>query len=112
MIEEFTPQPEPPVVRNELIDELANEHKYEVCTWPQYYPDELCMRMLRVNTNHTVIMFVVMMKGITPIMTIGDHKAFIADLKFTSQSQPSFQNPSYNSTMQAEKHLRDQRDSV
>ena len=112
MLAYYTPAPEYPMIRNGLIQKLADEHKYEVVTWPMHYPDELCMSLLRKNTDQNVMIFVVMMKGITPIMTIGDHKAFIVDLNFISQYQPSFQNPSYNSIEKAEKHLQDQRDSV
>lgn len=112
MLARFTPAPEYPMIKNDIIQRLADEHKYEVVTWPAYYPDHICMNMLRANTNQNVMMFVVMMKGITPIMTIGDHKAFIADLTFAKQSLPMFQNPSCNSTEKAEKHLQDQRGSA
>lgn len=115
MLAAHTPAPEKGVIRNRLIDELQEKHCYEIVTWPAYYPDEICMNMLRENTDPNVVLFIAMMKGITPIVTIGDHKSFIAD--FTEQKKPkrslqSLQNPSYSSREQAEKHLRDRRDSV
>lgn len=115
MLARHTPAPQYPIVRNTQLDELAKLHLYEVCTWPAYYPDELCMRYLRANRDPNVILFIAQMNGITPIMTIGDHKAFIVDLspkKKSNRSLPSYLIPSYNNTKQAEKHLQDQRDSV
>lgn len=115
MLAKYTPAPEYPIVSNKQLDELQDLHLYEVVTWPMHYPDELCMRLLRQNSDPNVILFIAMMNGITPIMTIGDHKAFIVDLtpkKKSNRSLPSYLNPSYNNTKQAEKHLRDQRGSV
>ena len=115
MLAKHTPAPEYPIVRNKQLDELQKLHLYEVVTWPAYYPDEICMNMLRSNADPNVILFVALMNGITPIMTIGDHKAFIADLtpkKKSNRSLPSYLTPSYSNTKQAEKHLQDQRDSV
>ena len=115
MLAKHTPAPEYPIVRNKQLDELQKLHLYEVVTWPMHYPDEICMKMLRQNADPNVILFVALMNGITPIMTIGDHKSFIADLtpkKKANRSLPSYLNPSYSSTTQAEKHLQDQRDSV
>ena len=115
MLAKHTPAPEYPIVRNKQLDELQKLHLYEVVTWPAYYPDEICMNMLRQNADPNVILFVALMNGITPIMTIGDHKAFIADLtpkKKSNRSLPSYLTPSYSNTKQAEKHLQDQRDSV
>jgi hypothetical protein len=45
-----------------------------------HYSDELCMDELRRNTDPNVILYIALMKGITPIVTIGDHKSFVADL--------------------------------
>ena len=115
MLAKYTPAPEYPIVSNKQLDELQDLHLYEVVTWPMHYPDELCMRLLRQNSDPNVILFIAMMNGITPIMTICDHKAVIVDLtpkKKSNRSLPSYLNPSYNNTKQAEKHLRDQRGSV
>lgn len=110
MLAVHTPSPEYPMLRNKDIDELADRHCYEIVTWPAYLPDEVCMDRLRRNTDPNVIMYVALMKGITPIVTIGDHKSFIADFsKKPKQRLPTFQTPSYNSIEQEEKHLRDQR---
>lgn len=115
MLAKHTPAPEYPIVSNKQLDELQQLHLYEVVTWPMHYPDELCMKLLRKISDPNVIMFISLMNGITPIMTIGDHKAFIVDLtpkKKSNRSLPSYLNPSYNSTTQAEKNLQDQRGSV
>lgn len=112
MLAVHTPAPEYPMLRNKEIDELAEKHCYEIVTWPAYLPDEVCMNRLRKNTDPNVIMYVALMKGITPIVTIGDHKSFIADFskkKKTKRHLPMFQNQADSSTEQAEKHLRDQR---
>lgn len=115
MLAKHTPAPEYPILSNQQLDELQDLHLYEVVTWPMHYPDELCMKLLRNNPDPNVILFIALMNGITPIMTIGDHKSFIVDLtpkKKSNRSLPSYLNPSYNNTEQAEKHLRDQRGSV
>ena len=93
MLAKHTPAPEYPIVRNKQLDELQKLHLYEVVTWPMHYPDEICMNMLRKNADPNVILFIALMNGITPIMTIGDHKAFIVDLtpkKKSNRSLPSY----------------------
>ena len=67
-----------PVQRNAVIDDLAKQHCYEITRWPAYYSDEQCMNMLRRETNPNVIHYVAMMKGITPIITVGQFKSFVA----------------------------------
>ncbi len=112
MLARHTPAPEYPIVRNTELDELAVLHLYEVVTWPAYLPDEICMKRLRQNADPNVILFIALMNGITPIITIGDHKAFIVDLtpkKKSNRSLPKFLLPSYNNKEKAEKHLQDQR---
>lgn len=79
MLDEHTPKEEYPMVRNEQLDKLQKNHIYEICTWPMHYSDQYCMNELRKNTDPNVIMYIALMKGITPIITIGDHKAFVAD---------------------------------
>lgn len=79
MLAVHTPAPEWPPVRNELIEELFKKHQYEIVTWPAYLPDEICMNRLRMITNPETVIYIAFMKGITPIVTIGDHKSFIAD---------------------------------
>lgn len=79
MLDEHTPKEEYPMVRNEQLDKLQKNHIYEICTWSMHYSDQYCMNELRKNTDPNVIMYIALMKGITPIITIGDHKAFVAD---------------------------------
>jgi hypothetical protein len=80
MLAYFTPAPVYPMIRNELLNDLQQQHVYEIVTFPMHYPDELCMNELRRNTDPNVILYIALMKGITPIVTVGDHKAFVADL--------------------------------
>jgi hypothetical protein len=79
MLAVHTPAPVYPVIRNEQLDELQKLHIYEICIWPAYFSDQYCMNSLRQNSDPNVIMYIALMKGITPIITIGDHKAFVAD---------------------------------
>jgi len=100
------------MIRNRLLDDLQKNHQYEIVKWPMHYPDELCMKLLRVNPDPNVILYVAMMKGITPIVTIGDHKAFVADFTKPKKSKrhlPKFHSPSYSNTKLEGKHLRDQK---
>jgi len=82
-----TPAPVYPMVRNEQIDELEQQHCYEIVTWPAYFSDEYCMNSLRKNTDPNVILYVALMRGITPIVTIGDHKSFVADFSKPKESK-------------------------
>ena len=85
MLAEHTPAPVYPMIRNELLDKFQNNHIYEIVTFPMHLPDEICMNELRGNTDPNVILYIALMKGITPIVTVGDHKAFVADF---SKSKP------------------------
>jgi hypothetical protein len=58
MLAAHTPAPEYPMVRNEQLDELQQNHIYEICTFPMHLPDEVCMNMLRANTDPNVILYV------------------------------------------------------
>lgn len=100
------------MVRSEILDRLQDKHCYEIVTWPMHYSDEQCMNMLRTNSDPNVVLYVALMGGITPIITVGGHKAFIADFtkhKKPNRFQPMSQNPSYSSIGKAEKHHQDQR---
>jgi len=114
MIDEFTPDTEGETIRNILIDELQSNRCYEIVRWDAYLTDEMCMDLLRKNTNPNVIMYIAMMKGITPIVTIGQFKSFVADFSMgeSNQSQQSYPSPVYNNTMKEDKHLLNQKDSV
>lgn len=98
MLAYYTPAPQYPIIRNELIDQFQKNHQYEIVTWPMHYPDELCMDYLRRNTNPNVILYIALMKGITPIVTIGDHKSFIVD--FTEQ--PKSRLPRYKTNIKSQ----------
>ncbi len=67
-----------PVQRNTVIDDMAANHCYEIVRWPAYYSDEQCMNMLRHETNPNIIHYVAMMHGITPLITVGQFKSFVA----------------------------------
>lgn len=66
-----------PVMRNTIIDDLAEKHCYEVVRWPAYFSDEQCMAKLRLETSPNIIHYVAMMRGITPIITVGQFKSFV-----------------------------------
>ena len=115
MLAKHTPAPFEPdkMIRNVLLDEMAKNHQYEIVTWPAYLPDEICMDMLRKNTNPNVMLYIANNHGITPIVTVGDHKAFVVSFdkrKKSKRPQPKFQTPFYNNTEPVEKRLRDQKD--
>jgi len=102
----------PKVVRNEQIDRLAKNHCYEIVIFPAYLPDSVCMQQLRTNPDPNVIYYIAMMKGITPIVTIAGHKAFVVTLeepKKPNRSLPKFHSPSYSNREKEEKHLQDRR---
>lgn len=65
-------------IRNELIEDLMRQHCYEIVRWPAYLSDDECMNRLRRNADPNVILYIALMKGITPITTIGQYKSFIA----------------------------------
>jgi len=75
-----TPAPVYPMIRNELLDQMQANHVYEILTFPMHWPDEMCMNELRKNTDPNVILYIALMKGITPIVTVGDHKSFVVDM--------------------------------
>ena len=97
MLAAHTPAPEYPMVRNEQLDELQQNHIYEICAFPMHLPDEVCMNMLRANTDPNVILYVALMKGITPIVTVGDHKAFVADFSKPKQTKRERKLPRFGS---------------
>ena len=107
------PEPEGDIIPHPSLEAYAKQHTYEVCTWPMHYSDEMCMNWLRETKDTNVILYIGLMNGLTPIVTVGDHKAFIVVFKDKpKQSLPSYLNPSYNNTETEEKHLRDQKGSA
>jgi hypothetical protein len=75
MLAAHTPAPEYPMVRNEQLDELQQNQ----------------------NTDPNVILYVALMKGITPIVTVGDHKAFVADFSKPKQTKRERKLPRFGS---------------
>ena len=115
MTEESSPQKEKRIVSNELLDDLWSKHQYEMMRFPMHLTDEMCVKQVRQCADQNILYAVAMMRGIIPIVTVGGSKSFIADFSKKEKSKrslPKYLNPSYNSTEQVEKHLRDQRDSV
>ena len=97
MLAVHTPAPEYPMVRNEQLDELQKNHIYEICTFPMHLPDDLCMKMLRSNSDPNVILYIALMKGITPIVTVGDHKSFVADFSKPEPTKKERRLPRFGS---------------
>ena len=97
MLAVHTPAPFEPKkpIRNETVEELAENHCYEVVRWGAYLTDRACLEQLRQNKDPNVILYIALMRGITPIMTIGQ-----------------FLIPSCSSTMQAKTHHQDRKDFV
>jgi len=69
-----------PIQRNVELNKMAEKHCYEIIKWPAYFSDIQVMNMLRRVTDPNIIYFIAAMRGITPIVTIGGYKSFIADL--------------------------------
>lgn len=67
-----------PVQKNDIIEDLASKHCYEIVRWGAYFSDEQCMAKLRLVTDPNVLHYVAMMRGITPIITVGQFKSFVA----------------------------------
>lgn len=117
MIPQHTPQPFEPtkIIRNETLNEMQKLHQYEIVKWPAYFSDEMCVNMLRMNTDPNVMLFIANNHGITPIVTIGGNKAFIVSFDKRERAKrhlPKYQSLSCNNIEPVEKRLRDQRDSV
>lgn len=97
MLAVHTPAPfEPKVpIRNETIEELAENHCYEVVRWGAYLTDRICLEQLRQNTDPNVILYIALMRGITPIMTIGQFKSFIVSFEIVKEKKQTRKIPSY-----------------
>lgn len=97
MLAVHTPAPfEPKVpIRNETIEELAENHCYEVVRWGAYLTDRICLEQLRQNTDPNVILYIALMRGITPIMTIGQFKSFIVSFEIVKEKKQNRKIPSY-----------------
>ena len=97
MLAVHTPAPVYPMIRNEQLDELQENHLYEICTWPAYYSDEFCMNSLRRNSDPNVVLYVALMKGITPIVAVRDYKAFVADFSNPTPKKKDRKLPRFGS---------------
>ena len=97
MLAVHTPAPfEPKVpIRNETIEELAENHCYEVVRWGAYLTDRICLEQLRQNSDPNVILYIALMRGITPIMTIGQFKSFIVSFEIVKEKKQNRKIPSY-----------------
>lgn len=97
MLAVHTPAPFEPKkpIRNETIEELAENHCYEVVRWGAYLTDRICLEQLRQNTDPNVILYIALMRGITPIMTIGQFKSFIVSFEIVKEKKQNRKIPSY-----------------
>jgi queuine/archaeosine tRNA-ribosyltransferase len=66
------------VMRSEILDNMAKDKVHEILRFPMHLSDEQCMNQLRTNTNPNIILYIAMMKGVTPIITVGQFKSFVA----------------------------------
>jgi len=82
-------------IRNETIEELARNHCYEVVRFDSHLPDRVCLEQLRQNTDPNVILYIALMRGITPIMTIGQFKSFIVSFEKIKDKKQTRKIPSY-----------------
>lgn len=97
MLAVHTPAPFEPKkpIRNETIEELAENHCYEVVRWGAYLTDRICLEQLRQNSDPNVILYIALMRGITPIMTIGQFKSFIVSFEIVKEKKQNRKIPSY-----------------
>jgi|TARA_R110000803_G_scaffold30822_2_gene69183 hypothetical protein len=97
MLAVHTPAPFEPKkpIRNETVEELAENHCYEVVRWGAYLTDRACLEQLRQNKDPNVILYIALMRGITPIMTIGQFKSFIVSFAEIKDKKQTRKIPSY-----------------
>ena len=97
MLAEHTPAPFEPKkpIRNGDIEDLAKNHCYEVVRWGAYLTDRICLEQLRQNQDPNVILYIALMRGITPIMTIGQYKSFIVSFDEIKDKRQNRKIPSY-----------------
>jgi hypothetical protein len=97
MLAAHTPSPFEPnkPIRNGDVEDLAKNHCYEVVRWGAYLTDRICLEQLRQNTDPNVILYIALMRGITPIMTIGQFKSFIVSFDEIKDKKQKRKIPSY-----------------
>lgn len=66
------------VMINKIIEDMRKDQCHEILRFPMHLSDEQCMNQLRTNTDPNIILYIAMMKGVTPIVTVGQFKSFIA----------------------------------
>lgn len=66
------------VMINKIIEDMRKKECHEIVRFPMHLSDEQCMDLLRRNTNPNVITYIALMRGVTPIVTIGQFKSFVA----------------------------------
>ena len=82
-------------IRNGDIEELAKNHCYEVVRFDAHLPDRICLEQLRQNKDPNVILYIALMRGITPIMTIGQFKSFVVSFDVIKDKKQKRKIPSY-----------------
>ena len=97
MLAAHTPSPFEPnkPIRNGDIEDLAKNHCYEVVRWGAYLTDRICLEQLRQNQDPNVILYIALMRGITPIMTIGQYKSFLVSFDEIKDKRQNRKIPSY-----------------
>jgi len=97
MLAAHTPAPFEPnkPIRNGDVEDLAKNHCYEVVRCGAYLTDRICLEQLRQNTDPNVILYIALMRGITPIMTIGQFKSFIVSFDEIKDKKQKRKIPSY-----------------
>jgi hypothetical protein len=66
------------VMINKIIEDMRKDQCHEIVRFPMHLSDEQCMDLLRRNSNPNVITYIALMNGVTPIVTIGQFKSFVA----------------------------------
>tara|TARA_B110000438_G_scaffold295443_1_gene338443 strand:- start:821 stop:1147 length:327 start_codon:yes stop_codon:yes gene_type:complete len=82
-------------IRNGIIEDLAKNHCYEIVRFSAHLPDNIVIKQLRQHTDPNVILYIALMRGITPIMTIGQFKSFIATFETIKDKKQKRKIPSY-----------------
>ena len=97
MLAVHTPAPFEPnkPIRNGDVEELAANHSYEIVREPAYLHDRVVLERIRASKDPNVILYIALMRGITPIMTIGQYKSFVASFDMEKEQKDKRKIPSY-----------------
>lgn len=63
------------------IEKLAKDGLYEIIKFPAYFPDKIVMDKIRANRDTNVMYYIALMNGIIPLVTLGNYKAFVANIR-------------------------------